>query len=442
MALSDIIKKIEDSPRSAKAAAFFAGTTLVAGAIAVFIAMQPGNTSEPEPAKAAAVYSTPAQTMQIPSAPQLEPTAVPTKTPTPEPTKTPEPSPTPETVEEPTPSPTEIPTPAATPTPEANDYYVVLYQGSIQDDDIGMMQFYASYPFHKNVSGRLIFFYAEDFYLGNYIPVYQTDVRPYLEDGQFGSLYCGDAAELLPALDIRPALIVTSPPYDNLRAYGGHGFDFDGIADALVSAMPEGCVLVWNVGAPVTDGDESASPHEQVLRFKAAGLTLHDTIIALKAGSGGKTWPGRHSREWEACYVFSAGRPSIFNPICDRETTTAGPRWSRASHRNSGNGTLRQTSRHVTPKTAPRSNVWGPYRIGNLDHEATKHPAVMPIALAADHIRTWTNPGDLVLDPMAGSGTTLRAAKDLGRRYVGIEIHEPYCELIRDRMAQSVLPIA
>ena len=147
MALSDVIRKIEDSPRSAKAAAFFARTTVVAVAIAVFIAMQPGNTSEPEPAKAASLYATPAQTMQAPSAPQLEPTAVPIKTPLPDPTETPEPSPTPETVEELNPIPT------VTPTPDVNDYYVVIRQGKIKDDDAGAIAFYASYPFDKNFSG-------------------------------------------------------------------------------------------------------------------------------------------------------------------------------------------------------------------------------------------------------------------------------------------------
>ena len=64
---------------------------------------------------------------------------------------------------------------------------------------------------------------------------------------------------------------------------------------------------------------------------------------------------------------------------------------------------------------------------------------VSRIALANDHILTWTNPGDLVLDPMAGS--TLRAALDLGRRAVGMEIHEPYCDLIRRRMAQEVMDL-
>ena len=60
------------------------------------------------------------------------------------------------------------------------------------------------------------------------------------------------------------------------------------------------------------------------------------------------------------------------------------------------------------------------------------HPATMPEGLAADHIRTWSNAGDLVLDPFAGSGTTLRMAKKLGRNYIGFEIDKDYYELANE----------
>ena len=79
---------------------------------------------------------------------------------------------------------------------------------------------------------------------------------------------------------------------------------------------------------------------------------------------------------------------------------------------------------------------------GDLGGKALEgHPARFPQQLARDHILSWTNPGDLVIDPMVGSGTTLRAAADLGRRAIGIEINPEYCGIIRRRMAQSVLPL-
>ena len=101
------------------------------------------------------------------------------------------------------------------------------------------------------------------------------------------------------------------------------------------------------------------------------------------------------------------------------------------------------------PEYGRRTSVWNysvgkaaGNRNGDLQHQIlAEHPAIFPQELAQDHIRSWTNPGDLVIDPMVGSGTTLRAAADLGRRAIGIEINPEYCELIRRRMAQSVLPL-
>lgn len=66
----------------------------------------------------------------------------------------------------------------------------------------------------------------------------------------------------------------------------------------------------------------------------------------------------------------------------------------------------------------------------------------MPLALASDLMRTYTNPGDLVLDPMRGVGTTLVAAKRLKRRAVGIEIHEPYLDIMTTRLAQNAMELA
>ena len=83
-----------------------------------------------------------------------------------------------------------------------------------------------------------------------------------------------------------------------------------------------------------------------------------------------------------------------------------------------------------------RGPIWR-YATGRDDFG---HPAVFPYALARNHILSWTNPGDLVIDPMVGSGTTLRAAADLERRVIGIEINPEYCDLIRRRLAQSVPP--
>ena len=255
-------------------------------------------------------------------------------------------------------------------------------------------------------------------------------------------LHIGDCAEILPELGISPQLILTSPPYDSLRAYGGHGFDFDRVADALVAIMPPGGVLVWVVADATIDGSETGTSFQQALAFKDLGLYLHDTMVYAKIGSNGMTNPGRHQSGFEYMFVLSNGKPRTVNIIGDVPTSQAGRTKQKPTHRQA-DGSLLESNPYQIPETTQRNNVWH-YDPGfNKCHPgfptAHKHPATFPYALAADHIRTWTNPGDLVLDPMAGSGTTLRAAKDLGRQYVGIEIHAPYMDIIRERLAQAVL---
>jgi len=89
-----------------------------------------------------------------------------------------------------------------------------------------------------------------------------------------------------------------------------------------------------------------------------------------------------------------------------------------------------------------RGNVWK-YTVGTnsttQDKYAFEHPAIFPEALAKDHVASWSNPGDVVLDPFAGSGTTLKAAKELNRRFIGIEINPEYVAICHRRLAQEVL---
>ena len=257
----------------------------------------------------------------------------------------------------------------------------------------------------------------------------------------------GDACEVLPTLDVKANLILTSPPYDNLRDYGGHGFDFDRMADVCVGALAEGGVIVWVVADATVDGSETGTSFRQALGFMERGLRLHDTMIYEVSVLKNPT-PNRYPQAHEYMFVFSNGSPTTSNLLRDRANVTAGDKYeyldptgrSKAGNRNVKKASL------VTSEYGLRSNIWR-YPVG-YQHSAPDflaahdHPAIFPLALAKDHITTWTNPGDLVLDPMAGSGTVNRAAKDLGRDSIAIEIHVPYIGLIRRRMAQEVMELA
>ena len=135
---------------------------------------------------------------------------------------------------------------------------------------------------------------------------------------------------------------------------------------------------------------------------------------------------------------MAKGKPILANILVDRPDVTAG-----AGTRCCGSGRMRDDAMPgawVRVKvragfSAGAGPIWR-YATGGRD---TGHLAVFPCGLPWDYI-SWTNAGDLVVDPMVGSGATLRAAADLGRRELGIEINPECCELIR-RRAQSVLPL-
>ena len=256
------------------------------------------------------------------------------------------------------------------------------------------------------------------------------------------SLYHGDCADVLSKLDVKADLILTSPPYDHLRDYGGTGFDFGATADACVESLTEGGVLVWVIADSTIDGSETGSSFRQALAFKSRGLKLHDTMIYLKKGSNGLTYTNRHQNGFEYMFVFSNGNPKTINLIADKPAVLGGRKVAAPTHRNK-DGTISTREGYMLPKFVTRNNVWeydpGFNKAAPGFPAAHKHPAIFPQKLAEDHIKTWTNKGDLVLDPMCGSGTTLRAAKNLGRKAVGVEIFDEYLEIVTERMGQDVL---
>lgn len=269
-----------------------------------------------------------------------------------------------------------------------------------------------------------------------------------MPDGTLGPyeldrIYTGECSELMAEL---PAgcidLTVTSPPYDNLRDYNGYEFPFEEIAAQLYRVTKPGGVVVWVVADATIDGSETGTSFRQALHFMALGFNLHQTIIYEKDGL---PFPptNRYYNQFEYSFVFARGNVATFNPLMQKN------RWAGASTRP----TFRQVDggqnggdRKRIKDKRPRGNIWR-YTVGHskstLDRFAFEHPATFPEALARDHIRSWSDPGDIVLDPMCGSGTTLKMAHETGRRFIGFDISEEYCELARRRVrgARTPLPL-
>lgn len=250
----------------------------------------------------------------------------------------------------------------------------------------------------------------------------------------------GDCVEVMRGMEADSInLTVTSPPYDNIRDYKGFSFDFESLAKELLRVTKQGGVVVWVVGDQTIDGDETGTSFKQALFFKEVGFKLHDTMIYDK---GKVVFPdsNRYHPCFEYMFVLSKGSPKTFNPIADRINKYPIER-KRSSFRQK-DGSIQSKETDGTPERGVRYNIWqypNGYMQTTKDEYAFDHPAMFPEALARDHILSWSNEGDTVLDPFLGSGTTLKMAKLANRNGIGIELSPEYIEIAKARLAQDLL---
>jgi DNA modification methylase len=227
-------------------------------------------------------------------------------------------------------------------------------------------------------------------------------------------------------------LTVTSPPYDDLRSYGGYSFEFEPIARELHRVTKPGGVVVWVVGDATVEGSETGTSFRQALYFRdACGFNLHDTMIYRKFGTGACGSRYGYWQAFEFMFVLSRGVPKTINLLCDRPNGRVGATVTRG--RVAADGSVRDTRVRRTPEFSIRQNVWD-FQPDNRGEDRAGHPAVFPKTLARDHILSWSNPGDTVLDPFLGSGTTAMVADRLGRHCVGVEINPAYADEARRRI--------
>ena len=259
---------------------------------------------------------------------------------------------------------------------------------------------------------------------------------------ELDKIYCGDSEELLKSVDDNSIdLIVTSPPYDDLRHYNGTCSDcwnrqkFENIAKELARVLKDGGILIWNVDDKTEDGGKTGTSMRQALYFMDnCDLKLLDYMFGRKKNPMPQVRQPRYSKRIEFMFPFVKGKaPKTFNPIMI-PCKSAGKHY-KSTAKNIGGESGRRNIDYNVNKTMKDYHDWdmavaqNKRLFENRNGELIKHPAVFPIELPLRHIKSWTNEGDVVLDPFIGSGTTALAAIKLNRHYIGLESNQDYVDM-------------
>ena len=265
---------------------------------------------------------------------------------------------------------------------------------------------------------------------------------------EINKLYNQDCLATMQQIDNNSVdMVLTSPPYDDLRTYNkhlsgnrteynGYSFPFEQIAQELFRIVKKGGVVVWVVGDATNKGSETGTSFRQALYFKECGFDLYDTMIYQKTGT---PFPqkDRYNQTFEYMFVFSKGKPKTFNPIMKKNVTAGAVRHSRKFRTADGEMKPGFNGKPIN-EYGIENNIW---LIKNGMNKSTKdlvafeHPAIFPEELALKHIISWSNKSDLIYDPFMGSGTTAKASIQLDRNWIGSELDNNYCTICEKRLS-------
>ena len=264
----------------------------------------------------------------------------------------------------------------------------------------------------------------------------------------------GDSAEVLKTLpDNSINLIVTSPPYADQRksTYGGIAPDkyvewFLPISEQLLRVLKPSGTFVLNIKEKVVDGERSTYVMELILAMRKQGWLWTEEFIWHKKNSYPGKWPNRFRDAWERLLQFNKSKKFA---MYQEEVMVPMGDWAKSRLKNLSDTDKRRDNSKVGSGFGKNISNWidrekaYPTNVLHLATECNnkKHSAAFPEELPEWFIKLFTKEGDMVLDPFAGSGTTLFVAERMGRNAIGIEIIEEYYKMVKDQLEELYQPM-
>lgn len=264
----------------------------------------------------------------------------------------------------------------------------------------------------------------------------------------------GDSAEVLKTLpDNSIDLIVTSPPYADQRksTYGGIAPDkyvewFLPISEQLLRVLKPSGTFVLNIKEKVVDGERSTYVMELILAMRKQGWLWTEEFIWHKKNSYPGKWPNRFRDAWERLLQFNKSKKFA---MYQEEVMVPMGDWAKSRLKNLSDTDKRRDNSKVGSGFGKNISNWidrekaYPTNVLHLATECNnkKHSAAFPEELPEWFIKLFTKEGDMVLDPFAGSGTTLFVAERMGRNAIGIEIIEEYYKMVKDQLEELYQPM-
>lgn len=273
----------------------------------------------------------------------------------------------------------------------------------------------------------------------NVTPELQTEKKEVAQykDLPLNQIICGDCVDTLKNLpDNSVDMVVTSPPYDEVRKYNGFSFNLHETGKELFRVLKDGGIVAMVIQDQTKNFGKSLTSFRTIVDWvDNIGFKLFETVIYRKYGTEGAWWKYRFRVDHEYMPIFIKGeRPAYFNKEPLKIPSKHGGKVMTGSGNRKTDGTTTKTITRQINAMKCRGTIWDYLNAGDKNPLKRKHPAVFPDKIPFDFIQCFCPKDGIVLDPFVGSGSTVVTAKQLGRKYIGIDISKEYCELSKERL--------